>query len=720
MPVDPYDPTIFANLLARYVTMAVIHQVVDTVLRPATGLGARDYLAHLSPEALNDPPRQLRALADDLVARSCQVEFAQELCAQLPSAVVLQAILGRRAAIDEHGTPLDAATQSLGNTVEPFLLSGEFIDFIGVTRHRVCAVRAGRTGGSGFLIGPDLVLTAFHVVEPLLRWRSAKPGEQSFPPLSQVPEAAPGSASHLFCIFDYLAGAIAAFDPARPPSSVAVARAHPDWLAWCSPKHTDDGVKHIFGDPPDIRTCFDCAIIRLEKPIGLQSTSIGGGRIRGWVPLVDSVDDPSKDEKIIVLQHPGGGAQQFDYGSLERMGPESYRMWYRTEALPASSGSPCFVSNTRLVAFHNAGYPTTPVPSPTTAECNQGVTIRTLLPKIPSILRTQPAVPDSVLWSVSDDPDRLRLVLGRRALREGIEALSSLGSERRILVVEDRDGVNPGRTGKSFSAEILTAMLRRRRGVPLLLKAGELLGQQPDKLLSNLALRLGLSIDDHPFPPRPTDERQITRWWATELPNWFGGLIEKGPRRTGGTGTGVSQERETASGGEARLPREPIWIVIDDLHRHPLEGGVRECIAGLVAVADPVQFVPPGIRALRWLLIGHVPDFVREASAPYLLGHAPLDGIRVDDGETQVPYLLEQIAASDIDAEDFAECVREAFISKGSMDKYSRSDAKLGFNFALKRRADFDHAAVDTYLDIVGDESVAVLRFLLQDKGVPV
>jgi hypothetical protein len=92
-----------------------------------------------------------------------------------------------------------------------------------------------------------------------------------------------------------------------------------------------------------------------------------------------------------------------------------------------------------------------------------------------------------------------------------------------------------------------------------------------------------------------------------------------------------------------------MWIMIDDLDKHPPAKAMQECLAGLIGITDTAAELPPGLRALRWLLIGHIPDFVRDHS---------------------IEYELDSISQRDLGVEEWEACCRAAFISKGQLDSY--------------------------------------------------
>ncbi len=57
-------------------------------------------------------------------------------------------------------------------------------------------------------------------------------------------------------------------------------------------------------------------------------------------------------EPLCILQHPLGNAQKIKWGPVVRVKGDDTRVYYTTETLEGSSGAPCFNSEMKLVALH--------------------------------------------------------------------------------------------------------------------------------------------------------------------------------------------------------------------------------------------------------------------------------------------------------------------------------------------------------------------------------
>ena len=140
--------------------------------------------------------------------------------------------------------------------------------------------------------------------------------------------------------------------------------------------------------------------------------------------------------------------------------------------------------------------------------------------------RFSPPPPDVKLWSLSSNLAVPRPVLGRGDFKKHVLELMQPGVERRLIVVDDADNVKAvGKSGKTFSAELLKALARGRSVSVVEFEAKELRSMAPDEFLREIGRRIDLRMLDT-APPRPNEERQWTRWWANDLPHWFGDLLE--------------------------------------------------------------------------------------------------------------------------------------------------------------------------------------------------
>ncbi|MBK8259411.1 MAG: trypsin-like peptidase domain-containing protein [Polyangiaceae bacterium] len=206
-----------------------------------------------------------------------------------------------------------------------------------------------RAAGTGFLVGPDLILTNHHVVQAILgetdvtaclRFRF------DFKKLKESGRAFEGV--HYFPIAGDKWKVLSA------PSSAA-----------------DEKTADEAAEPGESE--LDFALIRLAQPAGdLPIGGVTNATVkRGWLePAGDtSLTQLAVSENLFVLQHPGGDALKVAFGQVSQMC--SRRVRYNADTESGASGSPCFDAALNVVALHHAGDPE--YSNMHRAEYNQGI-----------------------------------------------------------------------------------------------------------------------------------------------------------------------------------------------------------------------------------------------------------------------------------------------------------------------------------------------------------
>ncbi len=74
-----------------------------------------------------------------------------------------------------------------------------------------------------------------------------------------------------------------------------------------------------------------------------------------WGVLPLATANPQKDDRVIIIQHPGGGAKQVALYHNVVVFADKQRVQYLTDTLPGSSGSPVFDKDWNVVAVHHSG-----------------------------------------------------------------------------------------------------------------------------------------------------------------------------------------------------------------------------------------------------------------------------------------------------------------------------------------------------------------------------
>jgi hypothetical protein len=216
---------------------------------------------------------------------------------------------------------------------------------------QVCRIEFNNNAmGTGFLVGPDLLLTNYHVLERTLNGRL---------PVEQVA-----------CRFDYKVLS----DDSRSEGTV-VRLDKDNWQIDSSPYSQAEADSQPDREPPTANQ-LDFALVRLARPVGrepIDKSGTAGAPKRGWIDIPPAQPPLDKDMALMIPQHPDGSPMKFafDTDSVIGMAGEDRRVRYATNTEHGSSGSPCFNIDWTLVALHHMGDPNWK----TVPQYNQGVPI---------------------------------------------------------------------------------------------------------------------------------------------------------------------------------------------------------------------------------------------------------------------------------------------------------------------------------------------------------
>jgi hypothetical protein len=253
-----------------------------------------------------------------------------------PSAVEVPAqrieLSAQKAGVTMPGASTDAMAPGLQRNIRPYLAKLDirvWASRLEQTERRVCRVELeGNALGTGFLVGPDTVLTNWHVAE--------------------IANTA-GKLDQLGCRFDYQVlpdgrvepGQLVQLQPGgcidSSPYSAAEKTARPD-------------------EPLPGPAELDYALLRLATRIGDQQVA---GAPRGWIALPKAVLPLPADAPILIVQHPEGAPMKLamDTQAVIGLNGNGTRIRYRTNTEGGSSGSPAFSMDWDLVALHHYGDP---------------------------------------------------------------------------------------------------------------------------------------------------------------------------------------------------------------------------------------------------------------------------------------------------------------------------------------------------------------------------
>ncbi len=210
--------------------------------------------------------------------------------------------------------------------------------------------------GTGVLIGKDLILTNFHVVESAIQ----KSEDQN----------------KIVAIFDYEEDANKTFTYSGNKYNVK------NILAASKPAVGDEfpPATDAFFEMEFPNECLDFALLKLENSISDKGYGIDPNNnrsIRGFVKLSKPADPQDfEGGSIFILQHPSGNPLVMALGNDKVIGTskDRSRLRYEVNTMPGSSGSPIFNFDYELIAIHNTGENNTIHPT-----FNQGVRIEKIL-----------------------------------------------------------------------------------------------------------------------------------------------------------------------------------------------------------------------------------------------------------------------------------------------------------------------------------------------------
>lgn len=454
----------------------------------------------------------------------------------------------------------------------------------------------GHERGTGILIGPNLVLTAWHVVAGLYLLNQPNPNERT--PDKQ-------GANRLQVEFDNYDGYLNGSLMLRPSTSLMV-NAHNDWSVSFKACHEQELLNKIPANLTELSGCWDYAVIRLARSIGAE---------RRWANLDPNAVVPRKGQRVMVFQHPQGKSLKFDEAAIAApavANPAVFpalRFLHQANALPGSSGGPCFDQDFILFGLHQGEWPT----HPPELKLNRGIPIAGIEAHIRQEIGTLPgpSPADSSIWTLGET-DQNMPVLGCDDFQATIWQ-SVLSGQYRLFVVNGMPG-----SGKTFRTRVLTAMLPAGGHLMIRLNQESVSKKSAVDLAETIAQQAGQAL-----PPlaTQTDLNTTAAAWlrAEVLPK-------------------LLQVLEQARQGRM------VWLVLTDLNSYNMDGALATDLLTLlyeqVTTLDWLRIVLDGMR-------GDLPDIVSQRQTTVQV--APTLAIA-----DLVAYFHRRLAAENLSADDTA------------------------------------------------------------------
>lgn len=474
--------------------------------------------------------------------------WLEPLCLQLLSAGALPAIDALDKAAQRMRVELQAIVRpSLGYLSPALLQSG----VITATR-RVCRIYIDYdqklVTGTGFLVGPQALLTAGHVIAILVD-SNGKELDDSHKAISVE--------------FDQYSGL-------HRRSMVKVAA---QWLIGYSPKHPledEDPSKQPFVYDGAPETGFDdhldFALIRLADPIG---------RERGFYRL-NSNQKPQVGgigAQVTLFQHPENQDMLVAMGHAMALWPNRFqtRLQHDANAQPGSSGGLLVDNKFQPVALHQLGVKN----SAGKAIFNGAIPTFCIAAnhdfgKALEITGLDP------LWEIATTGEP---VVGREKFQRAVH--NCITGARRILLVSGE-----AKSGKSFSTKLLRAMLGNAEHCVVVFSAAEM-ENEPQRLALQILKRIALSATVTELPSVRDAQTTVEAWIRDTLFPEF-----------------ASRLRSSAN-------QRIIWLVIDDLDHNPLpQGPIRYFLQRLYQEIESLPFLRMMLIGLNGMLEGAPPKLV--------------------------------------------------------------------------------------------------------------
>ncbi|MER7555873.1 serine protease [Nocardioides sp. NPDC126508] len=308
----------------------------SSLLGTAAQLGV---LVNLAAELLADPGRSffatpLRQVLGDQLGPANAARIAKR--GLPPSHEQRKAVLGSldfvsttEAILPPEGEgQLEAINVASGGSVDMEAYAQTILN----ARRRVALVRRGQAAvGSGFLVGPDLLLTAEHVLRI------------DGPPCGKDLE-------EVEVVLDFTGSGHAIVETGSAVRVKELLRASPATESELLPGPLADW------DAPGDR--LDFALIRLARAVGHDETPETADRIRGWYRLSEIEPDLTRSTQVMVMHFPKGAYLTWSVmrGSFQyNPAGTKTRLRYRSNTEPGSSGGPIIDEQGRLLALHHRG-----------------------------------------------------------------------------------------------------------------------------------------------------------------------------------------------------------------------------------------------------------------------------------------------------------------------------------------------------------------------------
>lgn len=299
-----------------------------------------------------------------------------------------------------------------------------------IASSRVCMVCVdGEALGTGFLVGPQTILTNWHVAHSLID--------------PQTGNALASSSGRLSCDFDVI--------------GVHQRSSHPavdDWLVDWSPMNVTANA--VAGDYPDMTglkpgKALDFCVIRVAG---------APGRMRGWYDLTTAPNIPSGMAPFFVVQHPQQFSQRIAVTTnVKTAQGNPDQIQHMAPTLGGSSGGLCLDSKFRVVGLHQGELKQQQV-----LVCNLAIAAKAIAGACQNLADVAPDC--DAIWLLQRSR---KAVIGRAATIARINSMKTPKAAKPVLIVRGESD-----SGKSFTADLIEDRIVHDERVIVLLDASTL------------------------------------------------------------------------------------------------------------------------------------------------------------------------------------------------------------------------------------------------------
>jgi Trypsin-like peptidase domain len=429
-----------------------------------------------------------------------------------------------QALVKEKANAGDAALQAMANVAAGFPQPEvAFRGYADVRHWTVKVLVDGAASGSGILIGPHLVLTAWHVVKTLFR---PKPGGGS--------EADPDAAPRLQAEFDdYLA--FVRPGSALAPNLTSRVKAHKQWCVVFSRCHDDELQERLPADLTQLEGQWDYVVFRLEKAPGQE---------RRWASLDARAAVPRARSPIVVFQHPAGQPMRLGQGEILKPDQAAaaaiprLRFLHGANTVKGSSGGPCFDTAFMLFGFHQGEW----VGAANNGPRNRGIPIEGVIKHIKAEIQNLPT-PDpseTPIWRLGA-AQKLAPVIGCDTFQTVVWKSAIAGHPKVVVIGADRNG-----SGKTFRLGVLAAMLPDAGHLKIALGADQISKMPAARLAATICQNAGAPVPA--FVSAADYNSTTTTWLKDEL------------------------VRKTIAALESVRNGRLVWLLLSELNKSEIQG----------------------------------------------------------------------------------------------------------------------------------------------------